>query len=238
MLSDPEVSPDSPPPPRRPNGAASPRFDAWLGRFAVERYALAAALVLLFAAGNLFLRLGAVPLSDSDEARYGVSAYEMLHNHSYLVTTYGGEREYWNLKPPLGYWLIAVSFRIFGATPFALRLPSALCAWATIALTLLAARRWLGRRASLLAALILATGYGFLSHHGARSGDLDAALTLLLLLAALQIPHLASSRRRLFAFAGLLALGFLLKSFAILPIVIVAALYLWVSPLASVKYSP
>src|SRR5436305_14919629 len=97
-----------------------------LGHLAVRRYGLCVAFVLLLMAVNVFAGLGSVALNDSDEARYGVAAWEMLHNRSFIVTTYAGQPEYWNLKPPLGYWLMALSFWILGPTPFALRLPSAL----------------------------------------------------------------------------------------------------------------
>jgi 4-amino-4-deoxy-L-arabinose transferase-like glycosyltransferase len=177
-------------------------------------------------AWNVFAGLGGVALNDSDEARYGVSAWEMLQNRSFLVTTYAGEREYWNLKPPLGYWLMALSFRLFGPTPFALRLASALCALGAVAGTLGLGRRWFGRRESLLAGLILATAFGFLSNHGARSGDLDAPLTLLLLAATYQASRLGESPWRAVGLGALLAAGFLLKSFAILPTVVVAGLFL------------
>ncbi len=196
-----------------------------LGLFALRRYALCALLVLALMAWNVFAGLGAVALNDSDEARYGVSAWEMLQNRSFVVTTYAGEREYWNLKPPLGYWLMALSFRLFGPTPFALRFPSALCALGAVAGTLWLGRRWLGRRESLLAALILATGFGFLSNHGARSGDLDAALTLLLLGATYQVSRLGESPWRVVGLGALLSVGFLLKSFAILPTLVVAGLF-------------
>jgi 4-amino-4-deoxy-L-arabinose transferase-like glycosyltransferase len=197
-----------------------------LGLLAIRRYALCAALVLGLMAWNVFVGLGSVALNDSDEARYGVSAWEMARSHSYIVTTYAGQREYWNLKPPLGYWLMALAFRLFGPTPFALRLPSALCALGVVAGTLGLARRWLGRRESLLAALILATAFGFLSNHGARSGDLDAALTLLLLFAMAEVARLGESPWRAVSLAAILSAGFLLKSFAILPILGVAGIYL------------
>jgi 4-amino-4-deoxy-L-arabinose transferase-like glycosyltransferase len=199
-----------------------------LGRFAVRRYRLGFTLVLVLMAWNVFAGLGSVRLNDSDEARYGVSAYEMLQNQDLIVTTYGGEREYWNLKPPLGYWLMALSFSIFGPTPFALRLPAALCGIGAVAVSMVLGRRWMGRRASLLTGLILATAFGFLSNHGARSGDLDAMLTLLLLLALWVVAQLGESPWRIVLLGALLAAGFLLKSFAILPLILVAALYaLW-----------
>jgi 4-amino-4-deoxy-L-arabinose transferase-like glycosyltransferase len=197
-----------------------------LGRLAVRQYALCALLVLMVAAFNVFVGLGTSRIDDSDEARYGVSAYEMTQNGSLLVNTYAGQPEYWNLKPPLGYWPVALSFYLFGVSPFTLRLPSALFALGTVALVMLFCGRFLNRRAALLAGLILATTFGFLSHHGARSGDLDSPLTFLLVLAAAQIPLLAGSRGRVIAFSAVLAAAFLLKSFAILPIVLVAVLHL------------
>jgi len=207
-------------------GPADASFATRLGRLAVRQYALCALVVLLFTAFNVFVGLGQSRIDDSDEARYGVSAYEMARNRSFLVTTYAGQPEYWNLKPPLGYWPMALSFYLFGASPLTLRLPSALFALATVALTMAFCRRLLNRRVALMAGLIVATTFGFFSHHGARSGDLDSALTFVLLLAICQIPRLAASSGRVIAFAGLLAVGFLLKSFAILPVVIVAAAYL------------
>jgi 4-amino-4-deoxy-L-arabinose transferase-like glycosyltransferase len=201
-------------------------FAARLGRLAVRQYALCVLIVLLFTAFNVFVGLGQSRIDDSDEARYGVSAYEMVQNRSFLVTTYAGQPEYWNLKPPLGYWPMALAFYLFGVSPLTLRLPSALFALGTVALTMAFCRRTLNRRVALAAGLIVATTFGFFSHHGARSGDLDSALTFVLLLAICQVPRLAASPGRVIAFAGLLAIGFLLKSFAILPILLVALLYL------------
>lgn len=203
-------------------------FENALGNLAVRRYGLCVAFVLLLMTLNVFAGLGSVALNDSDEARYGVAAWEMLHNRSFIVTTYAGQAEYWNLKPPLGYWLMALSFWIFGPSPFALRLPSALCAIGVVALAMAVSRRWLGRRASLLTGLFLATAYGFLTNHGARSGDLDAMLTLLLLAATFEVSRLDKSPWRVVTLGALLGLGFLLKSFAILPLGVTAGLYvLW-----------
>ncbi|HSS48894.1 MAG TPA: glycosyltransferase family 39 protein, partial [Thermoanaerobaculia bacterium] len=213
--------------PNRPAIQAAP-LERALGTLAVRRYRLCVAFVLLLMALNVFAGLSSVTLNDSDEARYGVAAWEMLHNKSFIVTTYAGQPEYWNLKPPLGYWLMALSFWVFGPTPFALRLPSALCAIGAVAVAMAISRRWLGRRASLLCGLFLSTAYGFLTNHGARSGDLDAMLTLLLLVATFEVSRLEKSPWRVVSLGFLLGLGFLLKSFAILPLVASAGLYvLW-----------
>jgi 4-amino-4-deoxy-L-arabinose transferase-like glycosyltransferase len=185
-----------------------------------------ATLVLALMACNLFLGLATSNVNDYDEARYGVTAYEMQQHRTFVLDTYAGQREVWALKPPLGYWLMALSFALFGGSALAMRLPSALCALAAVAVTMGAARRWFDRRLAILAGAILATTFGFLSNHGARSGDFDAGLTLVLLLVAVQLPGIAESPWRVVPVALVLACGFLLKSFAIAPMVLVAGSYL------------
>ena len=184
------------------------------------------ALVLALMACNVFLGLATSSVNDFEEGRYGVTAFEMLQHRDFVVSTYAGHKELWALKPPLGYWLMALSFALFGGSTLALRLPSALCALATVAVTLWGTRRWFNRRQALIAGLIVATTFGFLSHHGARSGDFDACLTLILLLVAVQLPGLGEAPWRVVLVSLLLACGFLLKSFAILPMLLVAGAYL------------
>ena len=174
---------------------------------------------------NAFWRLGDTFVRDYDEGRYGVAASEMLHRHSTLVTTYAGATEFWNLKPPVGYWLLELSYRLVGETPLGLRLPAAVCALATTALTMLLARVVAGARTAIVAGALLATSFGFLAHHGARSGELDAPLTLLLFLLLMLAPRLFDSRAARLAAGLVLALGFLLKSFAILPYVAAIGVY-------------
>jgi 4-amino-4-deoxy-L-arabinose transferase-like glycosyltransferase len=175
---------------------------------------------------NVFLGLASSNVNDFDEARYGVSAFEMQQHRAFVVTTYAGKKELWALKPPLGYWLMALSFSLFGGSALALRLPSALCSLATVAVTMRWAGRWFDRRLAILSGLIVATTFGFLSHHGARSGDFDAGLTLILLLVAVRLPGLGESPWRVLPVALLFACGFLLKSFAIAPMILVAGSYL------------
>jgi hypothetical protein len=196
-----------------------------LGRFVIRHYPLCVAMVLAVMAFNVFIGLASRRIDDSDEARYGVSAFEMLRSKSFLVTTYAERPEYWNLKPPLGYWMIAGSYSLFGASALAMRLPSALFALAVVAATMGFCKRWCNRRQAILAGLIMATSFGFLSHHGARSGDLDACLTFTLLLLAIQLPRLGDSPLRVLTLGPILGCGFLLKSFAILPMIAVGGAY-------------
>ena len=196
-----------------------------LGRF-VERFfwPLFGAVVALMAF-NGFFALETTHIRDFDEARYGVAASEMLHAHSPLVTTYAGATEYWNLKPPLGYWLLEASYVVFGETLFALRAPAAISGLLLVALTILFTRRMAGAGVGLLAGLILATCFGFLGHHAVRSGDLDAPLALILFPILFVAPRLATERWARLALGLILGLAFLLKSFAILPYIAAAGIY-------------
>lgn len=206
--------------------------DCWnyrLGRLVTRHYRVCAFGVLGLAAFNIFWRLAITAVSDYDEARYGVAASEMLRSHSHLIATYAGRAEFWNLKPPLGYWLLELSYQLFGPTLLSLRLPSALAALAVVGATMQTCRRWHNRRTALLAGLIIATCFGFLSHHGARSGDLDAVLTLIVLVGTAQVPQLGRSSVSRLIWAVMISLGFLLKSFAILPLLVVSAAHLWLT---------
>jgi 4-amino-4-deoxy-L-arabinose transferase-like glycosyltransferase len=183
------------------------------------------ATVLGLMTWNAFWRLGDTFVRDYDEGRYGVAASEMLHRHSVLVTTYAGATEFWNLKPPLGYWLLELSYCLVGENPLGLRLPAACCALVTTALTMLLTRRVAGRRAAILAGIFIATSFGFLAHHGARSGELDAPLALLMFISLMLAPRMFDSRVARLALGLVLSLAFLLKSFAILPFVAALGAY-------------
>jgi 4-amino-4-deoxy-L-arabinose transferase-like glycosyltransferase len=196
-----------------------------VGYFCTKNFRACMCFVLLIAAINVLYRLGSTAVNSSDEARYGVSAFEMLENNEYVVTTYAGEREYWNMKPPMGYWLIAASFHLFGPTLFALRLPSALafilCVWLTMNLV----KEHYGRRQAILAGIILSSASGLLSNHGARSGDLDAVLTCLLTLAVVLAARIDKLSWNLSAISLCFGAGFLIKSFAIIPQLV--AFFIW-----------
>lgn len=53
----------------------------------------------------------------------------MIQNDDYLVHTYEGELDYWNLKPPFSYWVVALGYRLFGYNrlDFASSAPCAVC---------------------------------------------------------------------------------------------------------------
>jgi len=72
------------------------------------------------------LPLGIRPLATPDETRYGQIPHEMITTGHWADPHLVGLRYF--EKPPLGYWLNAVSLKIFGENNFAIRLPTALSA--------------------------------------------------------------------------------------------------------------
>src|SRR5436190_1685402 len=138
------------------------------------------AIVLLLPAAILYPTLG-FHLLEPDEGRYAQIPKEMLTHNSWVVPTLQGE-PYLD-KPPLMYWLVALSYRLFGVTPAAARLVPALCVHLTILAVYLIGRRSLGERAAFWAALLLAVAPGFVCV--ARLLLLDGLLTLCVTLSVL-----------------------------------------------------
>lgn len=89
-------------------------------------------IFILFAlAAFLFLfRLGAFPFLDYDEATFALVFSEGWQSGDFLSLTSHGQL--WIDKPPLLFWLMAASVKLFGENEFALRLPVALLGLAAV----------------------------------------------------------------------------------------------------------
>lgn len=70
-------------------------------------------------------RLSSVTLFDVDEAVFAQATKEMIQTGNWLTPTYNGEPRY--DKPILFYWLMALSYKIFGINEFGARFPSSFC---------------------------------------------------------------------------------------------------------------
>ena len=105
--------------------------------------------------GLYFARLGAYPLLDPDEPVYGQVASEMAAGAGWITPHYDGQP--WFDKPPLFYWLTGASASILGPTELACRLPSAILAAALVLLVYALASHDFGKRAAVLAAVVMAT---------------------------------------------------------------------------------
>lgn len=192
-------------------------------RAAAMRWRLAAAAVVLATAALTLHRLGAAEVCGANEAIEGVFVQQMVEHGVLLFPLENGSAPMY--KPPLFHWTAAALDRIAGAakvTAFNLRLPSALYAIAGVALTIAFAWAPLGEGGALLAGLILAGSYQYVSE--GRVGRVDMTLcffeTLAMMSCRWMLPAApggepaasaagGAARRYLFALA--LGLGVLAK---------------------------
>ncbi len=114
------------------------------------------------------------PLIEPDETRYAEIAIGMNSSRDWVNPMLDG-KPYLD-KPPLLYWLTALSFNIFGTHELAARLPSLLSAVLTVVITSALGGRIVGPRAGWLGALMLTLCGGFVL--AGRFLILDSLLTL------------------------------------------------------------
>jgi 4-amino-4-deoxy-L-arabinose transferase-like glycosyltransferase len=135
-------------------------------------------LLLLLTLFSVFTDLGGLTLRQWDEARQAVSAFEMSQSGNWVVATFGFKPDLWNTKPPLLVWLQAGLIRLIGPTEWAIRLPSAVAALATIMVVYsFMAKRLRRPLGGFLAGSVMLSALGFLGEHHAHTGDYDALLT-------------------------------------------------------------
>jgi 4-amino-4-deoxy-L-arabinose transferase-like glycosyltransferase len=194
--------------------------------FYARHFTLLACLMLALAGFNLTFRLGQEFLTEWDESLYATTASEALDDGHWIGTTFDGALDYYNTKPPLNVWLIALAFKTFGKGLAVLRLMSAVSAWLTVAVLVFWARRSVGPATALLAGLVLATSFGFIHIHAGRSANTDALFTLLVLLTVV-VLWAEAARPWARAWLGpLLAATFLLRGMAVLmPLMIVVGVW-------------
>lgn len=107
-------------------------------------------LTLVFAATFLFLAAGISTLAVTDpvESNYALTALEMVRSGNWISPQIYGT--YWYDKPIFLYWLLSLSYSIFGATDFASRLPAVLFGAMSCTLAAWFALRQTGRTATAL----------------------------------------------------------------------------------------
>lgn len=99
--------------------------------------------------------IGLRPLANPDEGRYTEISREMAISGDYVTPRLNGVKYF--EKPPLLYWLSALTFEAFGVNHFTARLWTALFAMVGCVLTYLAAGSLYGRAAGIGSAVVLAT---------------------------------------------------------------------------------
>lgn len=109
-----------------------------------------------------------IPLMDIDASQYASISREMLSNNSWLQV-FDLEQDYLD-KPPMLFWLSAISMKIFGLNDWAYRLPSLLFLLLAIYSTYRFALLYYNQLIAQLSAIILAASQAlFLISHDVRT---------------------------------------------------------------------
>lgn len=122
--------------------------------------------------------LGSVHLFDWDEINFAESAREMIVTGNYTRVQINFQ-PFWE-KPPLFFWLQAMSMKLFGINEFAARFPNAICGIATLSLLFYVGNRFYNFSFALQWVLIFIGS--FLPHFYFKSGIIDPWFNLFIFL--------------------------------------------------------
>ncbi len=172
------------------------------------------------------LSMAMIPMLDTTEARYAEVARIMAETGDWITPWFDYGVPFWG-KPPLSFWSEALSFRLFGVTEFAARLPSWLANLGMLALIYHLTKKITGKRQALVATLIFSTMALSFLMSGAVLTDpfltLGTTLALVSIILALRQPD---SLWCWWFFAGL-SIGLLAKGPLTL-VLVFGPLFLWV----------
>lgn len=194
--------------------AAEPRFfparatAPWPAAPVTGVPALTLALVVIAFALLWFGTLGMRHLLGPDEGRYAEIAREMLHSGDWVTIRYDGLKYF--EKPPFHMWMTAVSYALFGIGDWQARLCVALAGAAGLGVSMLAAARWFGARAGLMAGLVLASApmWNIAAHFNTLDMTLSGAMACVLAsLLLAQHPAATPAARRRWMLACWAAMG-------------------------------
>ena len=177
------------------------------------------AVVLLF--GNNW-----VSLWDQDEAAYAGFAKNMVESGNWLMPEFMWSEVH--RKPPLHFWNIAISYKIFGINEFAVRFPSVVFVLLTLALTYFGGKKIFGEKESFIGMVVLSTSFLVMSL--AKVSVTDATLLFFITLCAIAMLHVLLFRSRMWIiiFWCSFALALLTKGPPIILFTCVFALILFV----------
>ena len=187
-----------------------------------QRIILGAIIVLSFFFN--FFRLGQNHFADITtgvNSYYAAAVKSMVMSwHNFFFVAFDPQGFLAIDKPPLGFWIQAVSVRIFGFSAWSLLLPEALAGIGAVVVLYILVQRIFGTNAALIAALALALTP--ISVVTSRNNTIDSLLILTLLFATWALSRAIETGRLswLLLTAFLVGLGFnikMLEAYLILP---------------------
>ncbi len=172
----------------------------------------------------LFSGLGSYSLKEPDEGRYAEIPREMVQSGDYTVPRLNDVRYF--EKPPLLYWAVSLSYKVFGVSEWSFRFPNALAALLCVFSLFLFVRRWADDVAAFLGSLVLLSSFGFFAM--ARIVTTDMVLTFWLFLSLLCFYGYYRERAVPFfwGFYAAMALATLTKG-PVAPVLLCASLFIF-----------
>jgi 4-amino-4-deoxy-L-arabinose transferase-like glycosyltransferase len=173
-------------------------------------------ILLLLSYAFLFHGIGEYSLKEPDEGRYAEIPREMIELNDYIVPHLNYVRYF--EKPPLFYWAVAGSYKLFGINEWSFRFANALSAFLCMLALYVFVKRWLGERTALLSSIVLISSFGFFSM--ARIVTIDMFFTLWLFLSLLCFTAYYREKKPLFIYLFYIFLALATLSKGIVSIVL------------------
>lgn len=156
-----------------------------------------------------FIGSTSINLTDPDEVFYSETAKEMLSGNSPLTPLIFGKPQF--EKPPLFYWLLMASFKVFGVSTFAARLVPALFGMIGVLGTYFFMRKLFSASASFYAALFLSASFLYFGLSKTVLTDIVFSVFMTLTLYAFYLWYRFKAGRYIILFMVLLSLAMLTK---------------------------
>lgn len=190
-------------------------------RLTVQRHWIELALIIAVCVPFIFWGLGSIDFLDPDEGMYGSIAREMAEGGDWVTPHFDGVR--YLEKPPLYFWLTALTVYAIGPSEWAVRLWSAFPTLGTAILTWRLGTLLYGNSAGTLSAIILVSGVGVFRYARVAAADSLLLFSLTLSFYGFVLAYTYNARALIIFFLGM-ALGFLSKGLIgiVFPLLIVA----------------
>jgi 4-amino-4-deoxy-L-arabinose transferase-like glycosyltransferase len=182
-----------------------------------EKITIGQIIILIILSGVAFCYgISSYPIVDMNEGLYAEIAREMLALKDYIIPhlNYVPYLE----KPPLLYWLIALSYKIFGINTFAARLVPTLFSISLLGITLWFTKKIKQPQVGWLTAMILASSFGVIII--GRIVFFDMLLTTLLALSLFCFYLWHQSERIIYLRSAYIALALAFLTKGLLPVII------------------
>lgn len=174
--------------------------------------------LLTFTLPLFFYKLGQSSLDNWDEAWYGEIAKNLLHSGDLFNLAFNGAAYFDH--PPAGFWLMALTYKIFGINEFWTRFPSAVAGFICIIVLYFLGKELFNRIVGFASAVALSSAIWFI--YRARSGNLDVFLTMFFVLTF----YLAfkAVKNKIYLVPFFISLSFLFLTKSVVPFTILPAL--------------